>query len=186
MARLTVEGDDVGLPVRRERHRARDHERDDRAGEPVAEQHADGRADEAERRGRRPAMSATLRRLLDLISSNMRWVRTAPSGPRVTPRRSRSTRASRSGGCPAMTMVGKRLDLVVVLQHAVVVELPRIGDPAFGGGQFFLQRQEVLVGLEVRVGLAEGEQLARAPVSWLSAAACPAGVAGAARPHCGR
>ena len=50
------------------------------------------------------------------------------------------------------------LDLGVVVEHAVVVELPRVGDPVLGGGQLLLQLQEVLVGLEVGVGLAEGEQ----------------------------
>ena len=53
------------------------------------------------------------------------------------------------------------LELVVVVQDAVVVELPGVGHPALGGGQLLLQGEEVLVGLEVGVGLAEGEHLAQ-------------------------
>ena len=60
----------------------------------------------------------------------------------------------------AMNTVGHLLDLVVVVEHAVVVELAGVGDATFGGGQFLLQRQEVLVGLEVGVRLAEREHLA--------------------------
>ena len=73
------------------------------------------------------------------------------------------------------------LELVVVVEHAVVVELPGVGDPALGGGQLLLQGEEVLVGLEVGVGLAEGEDLAqRAGQLRCRPAAWACGVSGAA------
>ena len=60
---------------------------------------------------------------------------------------------------PGVEHRGELLELVVVLQHGVVVELPGVGDPALGGRQLLLQCQEVLVGLQVGVRLAECEQL---------------------------
>src|SRR5690606_18134484 len=51
----------------------------------------------------------------------------------------------------------ERLDLRVVGVDGVVVVLPRVGDAALGAGQLLLQVEEVLVGLQVRVGLGEGE-----------------------------
>ena len=59
---------------------------------------------------------------------------------------------------PAMTFDGIDCDLVVVLHHAVVVELPRVRDAVLGGGELLLQRQEVLVRLQVGVRLGEREQ----------------------------
>src|SRR4051794_21655124 len=49
------------------------------------------------------------------------------------------------------------LDLGVVANDGVVVELPRIGDPALGAGELLLQVEEALVRLQVRVGLRQGE-----------------------------
>src|SRR4051812_7399805 len=51
----------------------------------------------------------------------------------------------------------ERLDLGVVAVHGVVVELPRVGDPVLAGGQLLLQVQKVLVRLQVRIGLGQGE-----------------------------
>src|SRR5688572_32947659 len=50
------------------------------------------------------------------------------------------------------------LALDVVFHHRVVVRLAREGDLVLGAGELFLQRQHVLVRLEVGVGLGEGEQ----------------------------
>src|SRR5262249_57105470 len=54
---------------------------------------------------------------------------------------------------PGQEIGGELLDLRVVAEHAVVVELPRVRDAVLGAGQLLLQVQEVLVRLEVRVGL---------------------------------
>ena len=50
--------------------------------------------------------------------------------------------------------VGNCWSLLLYVQHGVVVELPGVGHAALGGGQLLLQGQEVLVGLQVGVGLA--------------------------------
>src|SRR5690606_4458965 len=52
----------------------------------------------------------------------------------------------------------QRLDRRVVRLHRAVVELPRVRDLVLGAGQLGLQRHEVLVRLQVRVRLGEGEQ----------------------------
>src|SRR4051794_29631313 len=52
----------------------------------------------------------------------------------------------------------KRLRLGVQAQHAVVVELARVGDAALGAGQLLLQVEEVGVGLEVGIRLGHREQ----------------------------
>src|SRR6056297_2425231 len=110
-----------------------------------------------------PTTSSTLRRLFDLISSNI-------SG------RSELDRRSGAGLVLGLEVLlgfeiehlrddhrRERLELVVVGQDTVVVELAGVGDPPLGGGQLFLQCQEVLVGLEVGIGLAEREQLTQRP-----------------------
>ena len=51
---------------------------------------------------------------------------------------------------------GDRLDLGVIAVDGVVVELPRVGDAALGAGELLLQVEEVLVRLEVGVGLRTG------------------------------
>ena len=88
-------------------------------------------------------------------------IRTAPWAPLATPRRPRSTPACSNFIMRAKITDGNACELGVVVQHAVVVELPRVGHSALGGGQLLLQGEEVLVGLEVGVGLAQGEQLAQ-------------------------
>jgi hypothetical protein len=49
-------------------------------------------------------------------------------------------------------------DGVVVGQHRVVVVLARVADAGLGVGQLLLQRQEILVGLQVGIVLRHGEQ----------------------------
>ena len=51
------------------------------------------------------------------------------------------------------------LDQRVQTRHLVVVELPGVSDLRLGAGQFLLQRQEVLVGLEIGVVLGYGDQV---------------------------
>src|SRR3990172_12200249 len=55
--------------------------------------------------------------------------------------------------------VGERLDAVVIVQHVLVVELPREGDLLLDVGQLPLKLHEVLGGLELRVVLRHGEQV---------------------------
>ena len=57
--------------------------------------------------------------------------------------------------------VGNCWSLLLYSSTRVVVELPGVGDAALGGGQLLLQGQEVLVGLQVGVRLAQREQLAQ-------------------------
>src|SRR5205085_11253824 len=52
----------------------------------------------------------------------------------------------------------KLLDAGVQEHDLIVVELPRERDLGFGSAELFLQGKEVLVGLEVRVGLGDREQ----------------------------
>ena len=54
---------------------------------------------------------------------------------------------------------GELLDAGVVLLHRVVEEPPRRRDLVLDVGQFGLKLLEVLVGLEVRIGLGQREQL---------------------------
>ena len=63
----------------------------------------------------------------------------------------------------------ERLDRRVQQPDLVVVVLPRVGDLRLGAGQLLLQRQEVRVGLQVRVVLGDGEQLAEPAVTAFSA-----------------
>src|SRR5438552_4663237 len=58
---------------------------------------------------------------------------------------------------------GKRLDLRVQRGHLVVVELTGVGDLRLGAGELLLQREEVLVRLQVWVVLGHGQQLAQGP-----------------------
>src|SRR6185437_503009 len=55
---------------------------------------------------------------------------------------------------------GRREDLalVVVVHHRIVVRLPRERDAVFGGGELLRQLHHVLVGLEIRIRFADGEQ----------------------------
>src|SRR5882672_773415 len=55
--------------------------------------------------------------------------------------------------------VGEGLALGVVVHHRVVERLAREGDLVLRAGEFLLQREHILVGLQVRVGLGEGEHL---------------------------
>ena len=52
----------------------------------------------------------------------------------------------------------ERLDRVVVGQHRVVVDLPRDRDAVLGAGELVLELAEVLVGLQLGVGLGHREQ----------------------------
>ena len=54
------------------------------------------------------------------------------------------------------------LDPDVVLHDLVVVELAREADLVLGRGEFLLERQEVLVRLEVGILLDDNEETARA------------------------
>jgi hypothetical protein len=74
-----------------------------------------------------------------------------------------------------------RLDLGVELADVGVVVAPGGRDPVLGGGQFSLQRREVLVGLEVGVGLGDGDEPPRAWVSMPSDLACCRALAGSHR-----
>src|SRR4051812_487145 len=134
-----------------------------------------------------PAMSRTktasirkVRRLLRAICSYMpmtgRFLRRS-AGPAATIRwRSELDRdrtllagvaleglARREVAHPRDEVARERLDPVVVAQHGVVVELPRVGDLVLGRGQLLLQVQEVLVGLEVRIRLGHREQALQRP-----------------------
>src|SRR5438128_4564595 len=51
----------------------------------------------------------------------------------------------------------------VVLRHHVVVMLTRETDPVFGRFQFLLQAHEVLIRLEIRISLGDGEQALQRP-----------------------
>src|SRR5690606_10201765 len=112
----------------------------------------------------KPATRSALRRLLERIWSYMRGVV------------SELDRRGRAGGLVGLEVltaieledlreVHRRelLELVVAGEHGVVVELPRVRHPTLGGRELLLQREEVLVRLEVRVGLTEGEQLPERP-----------------------
>ena len=57
-----------------------------------------------------------------------------------------------------MMLLGKHLDPVLVLLGRVVVILPGETDLVLGCGQLFLQGKEILIGLEVGVGLGHGEE----------------------------
>ena len=56
---------------------------------------------------------------------------------------------------------GEGLAPGVVEHHRVVIGLPGEGDLVLGGGQFLLQGQHVLVGLQVGIGLGHGEKPAQ-------------------------
>ena len=140
-----------------------DDERDDEAGHAVAEQQVDAHADRSTTTSTKAAMSSAERRLFAAICSysekfpaDFRTATVDRTAARC--RRPRSTRGSVKPNMPARMLVGKRLDLRVQLQDGVVVELAGVGDPALGAGELLLQRQEVLVRLEVRIGLGHGEQ----------------------------
>src|SRR3954463_7920986 len=62
--------------------------------------------------------------------------------------------------CAGEEVVRHGLALGVVLHHRIVIGLPREGDLVLGAGELFLQREHVLVGLEVGVLLENGNQLA--------------------------
>ncbi len=55
---------------------------------------------------------------------------------------------------------GERLDRVVEREHRVVVDLPRDGDPVLRPGQLVLELPEVLVRLQLRIGLGDREEAA--------------------------
>src|SRR5207249_1632171 len=59
---------------------------------------------------------------------------------------------------PREDVAWERLDRVVVVEHAVVVELPCVRDAILGRRQLLLKRQEVLVRLEVGIRLGDCEQ----------------------------
>ena len=82
------------------------------------------------------------------------WTATGPCSPGSPSKYSRGVKLN----MPARRFAGNVWMLVVVAQHAVVVELPRVGDPVLGRGELLLQVQEVLVRLEVRVRLGHREQ----------------------------
>src|SRR5262245_64714259 len=58
---------------------------------------------------------------------------------------------------------GEALDLRVIAVHRVVVELAGVRDAALGAGQLLLELREVLVRLEVGVGLGQREQRLEGP-----------------------
>lgn len=65
------------------------------------------------------------------------------------------------------------MDLDVEIAHRAVVVAARHLQLIFNFGELVLQLQEVLVGLELRIGLGEREQPPRAACSPRAAAACP-------------
>src|SRR5258708_25601328 len=70
---------------------------------------------------------------------------------------------------PCQQHRGELLDAGVVFLHRVVEEAARGGDLVLDVGELGLELLEVLAGLQIGVGLAQGEQLP--PVSTFSAAA---------------
>ena len=86
---------------------------------------------------------------------------------------------------PAKKRDGNVLDLDVEVAHGHVVEAPRGLDLVLGVGELVLELEEVLVGLQIRVGLRDGEQLAqRAGERALGPRLRPP-VPGRRRPRCG-
>src|SRR5436190_7053693 len=105
----------------------------------------------------KPAMSTTVRRLFAVICSYIE-VERAQSSELHVGRLARPFFRLEVLPLGVLHRAGQhdgreRLDLRVIRQYRVVVELPRVGDPPFGGAQLFLQREEVLIGLQVGVGL---------------------------------
>src|SRR5262245_31926763 len=104
------------------------------------------------RKSTKTAISAALRRLLLAICS---YIRTERRGSeldlRRVPRRFVRFEVLPRAELHALgqEVAGELLDGLVVPQHGVVVELPRVGDTVLGGRQLLLQGQEVLVGLQV-------------------------------------
>ena len=102
---------------------------------------------------RRPAARARC------VARGWRQNRT-PTGPRSSPAASKYSRL-RMPADAGHDVARHRLDGRVQRLHRGVEELPGVGDLVLGAHQLGLQLQEVLVRLEVRVGLGEREQPAQ-------------------------
>src|SRR3990172_1819672 len=105
-----------------------------------------------------PAISRKVRRLFDAICS---YTSAGEVDLRGAPRRvldleERTLREAEGSGDEHR---GERSDERVQPHHLVVVELPRIRDLRLGARQLLLEREEALVGLQVRVVLDHREEL---------------------------
>src|SRR5690349_3775127 len=113
----------------------------------------------ATRSSTKPPMRKTVRRLLAEISSSMRCQRCAWGVPRRGSELHLRNLARRVLRLEVLLLLEvadagdddrrEHLQLRVIGEHRVVVELPCVGDAAFGGRQLLLQCEEVLIRLEV-------------------------------------
>src|ERR1035437_3151537 len=67
-------------------------------------------------------------------------------------------------GPSCKNIVWEKLDVSVVVLHGLVVTPPFDRDAVLGASQLVLQAQKILVGLELRIILNDGEQPAECPV----------------------
>ena len=86
-----------------------------------------------------------------------RWPKSTRGASRCSPTASKYSARSTLNR-PATTLLGHGLDLGVEVADGGVVVAAGRGDPVLGRGQLGLQCHEVLVGLEVGVGLHDGEE----------------------------
>ena len=156
------QGDLVGVPVRAEGDGGADHQCD--AGEQwtVAEEQADDRADDHDDHQERDdeQSAAALVRADQFKHADGRRQNSTVGATRAPSSASKYSRSSKLS-ILAKNTAGTDWILLLNVEHAVVVELAGVGDATLGAGQLLLQRQEVLVGLQVGVGLAQGEHLAQ-------------------------
>ena len=137
----------------------------DRATAMPRERRIPGRPRRRSRRGRQPGPRRRARR------RSGRRRRGCGGGAEVHPRRLPHLGALGLGDLEELLLLEpervrdhvrrERLDPAVVVLHVRVVEAPGGLDPVLRVGQFLLERQEVLVRLQVGVVLGHGEQLAR-------------------------
>ena len=121
-------------------------------GRPPRRDRRTARAPSGRSRARRAAATAAMSsRRISVAKSTRGGSRCASSST------SKNSRDVNPNG-PGEHRAGERLDRVVVRQDRVVVDLPRDGDPVLRLGELRLELAEVLVRLELRIRLGDGEQ----------------------------